>query len=231
MTISEFSNEFDIMYDNASNQAPGLSEYEKSVFLTKAQEDVVRGLYNGTVKIGESFDTTEENQRLISSLIETTKLIRGIPVHTNMPLSKDSVIYVTPPSLMYVVYEAVYPTNQPDNSKPLPIYPVTLDEYYRVINNPFRRFNKKRVLRVIANSGIFMELIPHESVELGEYLIRYIAKPDPIILEELTDGVSINGETEPSTCKLDESIHRIILQQAVVIALGVFGLDQQPQSK
>jgi hypothetical protein len=37
MTNPEFSDEFDIYYNNiTSNQAPGLNEYEKSVFLTEA---------------------------------------------------------------------------------------------------------------------------------------------------------------------------------------------------
>ena len=35
MTNQEFSNEFDILYNNVvGNQAPGLDTYEKSVFLT-----------------------------------------------------------------------------------------------------------------------------------------------------------------------------------------------------
>ncbi len=34
---NEFSSEFDVLYNNiTSNQAPGLDDYEKSVFLTKA---------------------------------------------------------------------------------------------------------------------------------------------------------------------------------------------------
>ena len=37
MNHTEFSNEFDVLYNNImSNAAPGLNEYEKSVFLTKA---------------------------------------------------------------------------------------------------------------------------------------------------------------------------------------------------
>lgn len=43
MTTNEFSNEFDVLYNNiTSNQAPGLDEYEKSVFLTRAQDDIVK---------------------------------------------------------------------------------------------------------------------------------------------------------------------------------------------
>ena len=43
MTNEEFSNEFDVLYNSiTSNQAPGLDEYEKSVFLTKAQSQLVK---------------------------------------------------------------------------------------------------------------------------------------------------------------------------------------------
>ena len=47
MTTQEFSNEFEVLYNNImSNQAPGLDEYEKSIFLTKAQEELVRDYFN-----------------------------------------------------------------------------------------------------------------------------------------------------------------------------------------
>ena len=43
MTTQEFSLEFDLLYNNiSSNQAPGLTEYEKSTFLTQAQEEIVK---------------------------------------------------------------------------------------------------------------------------------------------------------------------------------------------
>ena len=68
MTLQEFSTEFDLLYDNiSSNQAPGLTEYEKSVFLTQAQEALVLDLYKGTA--GDSFETTEEVTRYLSSLV------------------------------------------------------------------------------------------------------------------------------------------------------------------
>ena len=47
MTVEDFSIEFDLLFNNiASNKAPGLNDYEKSLFLTQAQELVVRGLYS-----------------------------------------------------------------------------------------------------------------------------------------------------------------------------------------
>lgn len=71
MTNSEdWSLQFDLLYNNiSSNQAPGLTEYEKSVFLTQAQEAVILDLYKGTS--GDSFETTEEVTRYLSSLVKT----------------------------------------------------------------------------------------------------------------------------------------------------------------
>lgn len=47
MTLQEFDNEFDVLYNNiTSNQAPGLDAYEKSVFLTKAQDEILKAYFN-----------------------------------------------------------------------------------------------------------------------------------------------------------------------------------------
>lgn len=47
MTTTEFSNQFEILYNNiTSNQAPGLDEYEKSVILTQAQEEILEAFFN-----------------------------------------------------------------------------------------------------------------------------------------------------------------------------------------
>ena len=64
MTNEEFSNEFDVLYNSiTSNQAPGLDEYEKSVFLTKAQDEIIKGYFNPrTNKTQEGFDGNERRQ-------------------------------------------------------------------------------------------------------------------------------------------------------------------------
>ena len=64
MTNSEFSNEFDVLYQNiTSNQAPGLDEYEKSVFLTKAQDEIIKSYFDPrTNKPQEGFDDSSKRQ-------------------------------------------------------------------------------------------------------------------------------------------------------------------------
>ena len=69
MTPTEFSTEFDILYNNlASNAAPPLNEYEKSVFLTKAQLDIVVELYSGRNQLGLYFESSEEARTYLKPL-------------------------------------------------------------------------------------------------------------------------------------------------------------------
>jgi hypothetical protein len=74
MLLNELSVEFDLLYNNiSSNQAPGLTEYEKSVFLTEAQEAVILELYKGTA--GDAFESTEEVTRYLSSLVKSKNAV------------------------------------------------------------------------------------------------------------------------------------------------------------
>ena len=46
MTLKEMSDEFDLLYDTAAEEAPGLNSYEKSMFLTKGMLELVEMRYN-----------------------------------------------------------------------------------------------------------------------------------------------------------------------------------------
>jgi hypothetical protein len=48
-----------------------LDEYEKSLFLTQAQEEIVINLYNGKNPYGDSFESTEELRRYLDELVKT----------------------------------------------------------------------------------------------------------------------------------------------------------------
>ena len=81
ITPEELSGRFDVLLNSYSQKANtgdissvvdiNLNEYEKSVFLTKAQEEVVVNLYNGKNIYGDSFESTEEIRRYLDALIKT----------------------------------------------------------------------------------------------------------------------------------------------------------------
>lgn len=80
MEIQEFSNGFDILYNNImSNAAPGLDEYEKSFFLTKAQDEILRNYFNPKGnKYQEGFDDSQKRQIDFSNLMKSQSITSTI---------------------------------------------------------------------------------------------------------------------------------------------------------
>ena len=75
MNRFEMSNEMDVLLSAYTlDVAIVLDEYEKSVYLTKAQEDIVLEIYNGRNNLGISFESNEEARRL---LVEAVKYINN----------------------------------------------------------------------------------------------------------------------------------------------------------
>lgn len=79
MTSLEFSNEFEILYNNImSNQSPGIDEYEKSMFLTKAQLELVKNYFNPrSNKTQEGYDDSAKRQYDFSVLNTVKKYFAG----------------------------------------------------------------------------------------------------------------------------------------------------------
>lgn len=225
MTTEEFSNEFDTLLNSYSTieafgKTPStieLNEYEKSIFLTNAQEEIVIGMYNGKNPFGDSFERTEEIRRYLSSLIKTYTTADKKVGYTG--LSKSSVFFELPNDLWFITYESV---NLKDDGlgcmsgKDITVVPITQDEYHRIIKNPFRGTNDRRALRLDLSSKI-VEIVSKYNVE--SYLVRYLSKPTPIVLTDLTDNLSINGISVKTECELNPVIHRTILEKAVKLAI------------
>ena len=219
MTVQEFSNEFDILYNNImSNQAPGLDAYEKSVFLTQAQEDVVKAYYQGSSTGIGPFENTEAVRRSLAELIET----RGYSYKSNSPtgLTKE-VVYQLDPDVWFIVQEHIVDQNQ----NIINVIPTQYDELSKLRKNPFRGPSKDRILRIDYKDNSVILFIGNNNIDLqGEnYVVTFVKQPKPIILEDLTDtSLSINDEMTPSTCQLHSSIHRLILTQAVSLAAAAY---------
>lgn len=224
MTTEEFSNEFDTLLNSYSTieafgKTPStieLDEYEKSVFLTNAQEEIVIGMYNGKNPFGDSFERTEEIRRYLSDLIKTYTTDKKVE-YTG--LSKSSVFFELPDDLWFITYESV---NLKDDGlgcmsgENISVIPITQDEYHRIKKNPFRGTNERRALRLDL-SGKVVEIISKYNIE--SYLVRYLSRPAPIILTNLIDNLSINGVNTKTECELNPVIHRAILERAVKLAI------------
>lgn len=220
MTNEEFSNEFDTLVNSNSTFSSTLTplefdEYEKSVFLTKAQESVVIALYKGTLT-GDSFEKTEELRRYLDSLVKTYSTSEQV---VGKVLTSNSYLFNLPKDTWFITYEGVESKDKRlgcAKGSIMEVVPVTQDELHKTLRNPFRMPNERRVLR-LDTEGNTVELISVYSID--KYWIRYLSKPDPIILIDLPEGITINKEREATECKLNPAIHRVILEMAVSLAL------------
>lgn len=207
MTTSEFDVQFDIYYNNVtSNQAPGLNAYEKSVFLTRAQLQLVQEYFNPRIDGTEGgFDGSPKRQTDFSSITITESLSDlGSPsnyvrIHPNSFIFKisqgGSGTHYSPLAILnefVTVLKVVDGINHYDN---LTVKPLSFTEYQRVMLQPYKYPPKGMAWRIM-NNGEYAEVIsPTLTGGTVTYNVRYIRKPGPIILEPRLDElqVSIDG--------------------------------------
>ena len=225
-TCPEWENGFDLLYQNiTSNQAPGHNAYEKSMFLTEAEYAIVIGLYNGTLK--HSFEETEELTSYLATLVNQ----QDCPVAANAPKIVDkSKVYELPEDLLFLTLEMSTVEVEGCGTKQAVVIPVPQEQFWRTTRNPFKRQNDDRVLRLAYGSSEslgdslytarYSELVSDN--DIVKYTVRYLKKPEPIILQDLEDGLTIDGESTARTCKLPEALHQVILEEAVRRAKAVW---------
>lgn len=219
MSIGEFSNQFDILYNNImSNAAPGINEYEKSVLLTKAQDEIVKNYFNPKGnKYQEGFDDSAKRQIDFSGLISVKE---GTLLDGQAGFDLRAKIYKIPEDVFLIINETLT-----TDTGVKQVIPISFDEYSRLMSKPYKEPLKYQAWRLItegSGSGdIIVELIPHSGETVSKYTIKYVRRPKPIVLVDLASeygDVSINGVSTISECELNPLIHEEILQRAVELA-------------
>lgn len=122
-----------------------------------------------------------------------------------------------PSKLMYAINEMVEVTRN-DKKILLQVIPVKFDEYSRLMCKPYKRPLKYQAWRLINNDVVNKaDIVVGPSDTLTKYTIRYVRRPNPIIVSDL-DGLSIEGKSTATECELDPILHEEILQRAVELA-------------
>ena len=293
MTAQEFNDSFDVLYNNiTSNQAPGLDSYEKSVFLTKAQDEIIKNYFLKQSNPKQAgFDDNQKRQADFSNLMKTVtftqfnptgavaavassttlgvnatadsnttyykrisdtsgigylkdgsyRYIETIPgniprseiLYTLKRLGKDGPgKYVSQSSavcvslidndVFIIVNERVTVTR---DSKTIQLVanPISYEEYDRLMQKPFKYPTHYQAWRLMTDINKTFDIVVGPIYTVTKYVIRYIKRPKPIIVDTLGD-LTINGysygtgENQTQGCELDEILHQEILQRAVELA-------------
>lgn len=248
MTNIEFSNEFDVLYNSiTSNQAPGLDEYEKSVFLTKAQDEIIKSYFNPrSNKTQEGFDGNEKRQIDFSMIMKSH--VYSIFLESFFDLRDNTKAVQLETDILMFVNEYVEVTRGNNNTpNRLTVLPINYREYSRLMSKPYKRPLKNQAWRILDSSTGTKkaELIIGPKDTIKKYVIRYVKRPRAIILDVLSDGTSLDGyvgadqagiptavvgrATQGITCELDPILHSEILQRAVELAKAAYIGDLQSQ--
>lgn len=239
MTCEEFSNQFDVQINSFSAQLPfgytqdalKFDEYEKSIFLTEAQNELVISLYNGNNTLfREAYEETEQLRKYLTNLVytfeednpqENTDDCPPYSSNNNNEVYYKIDLSTADHKVLYIVWEGVM-----IGGKFRDVVPVKYDEWLRISRNPFRQPNKKwRALRLDTGKDI-IEII--SASEISSYHMRYVAKPSPIVLIDLTnEGLEVDGVSTKTECQLNEVLHPFILNLAIQKALTSRALNNK----
>ena len=194
MNTSEFSVAFDVYYNNiTSNQAPGLNEYEKSMFLTQAQNQLVREYFNSRIdQAGGGYDGNEKRQYDFSCLTKHSVLET---VNAEDKFDQRALVYKLPDDWFLTINEQVTVNNPTNGSKYITVYPISLQEYDRLMSKPYKYPNKNQVWRLITEH-VYERITPTPEPVYASYYYKWNFLPDQD--EDACDmGVKINNISCP----------------------------------
>lgn len=219
MNVQELSNLFDTLlqpYITKGNfgkqNTLAFDEYEKSIFLTKAQEQIVLELY-------QELEQSEEVRKYLSNLIKTDNYAPvGEQDETLINNNFKSYKVEISNDILFMIYEqcTLSDENNCINNKIVSVVPTIHDDLDKVLKNPFKSPNSRKVIRLDFDNKI--ELI--SKYNITNYKVRYLKKPNPIILVALEGNLSINnGDTKVSNGETNPILHERIVQRAVQLAV------------
>ena len=238
MTNEEFSNEFDVLYNSiTSNQAPGLDEYEKSVFLTKAQSEILREYFNSRVDgANGGFDGSQKRQYDFSFLIKTTILDANLANEGEegyIPkVDNRGYLFNFPEDYFLSINEVI--RDDESSNKFYSVVSISYSDYQRLMTKPYAYPPKRVAWRLFIGTiqktleGTSDKVTVPVAEIIGkfvgnsdnwDYTLRYVKKPNPIILINLTDDdLSIEGKKTETPCEFPSQLHQEILERAVTLA-------------
>lgn len=227
MTVEEMSLAFDVGYDNiAGASAPPIDVYEKSLYLTKAQLEIVKNYYDAlSNRKQRGFEGSEKRRVDLKQLIKDYKTSTSFT--NSLSIYPTSKFFNIPQDVFLIVNEKAKILNTGcDLNKIIQVKPVNYDEFNKQIDNPFKRPDNSLAWRLdisnINNNKVVEIITPFTNLE---YQIRYLKYPKPIILTDLItsfpfENLTIEGLSVITPCELDNEIHQEILDRAIELAFA-----------
>jgi len=249
MTTAEFSRQFDVRFNNIdSNLAHSVTEYEKSLYLTQAQLEIVKNYFNPKGnKYQEGFDGSPKRDVDFSNIIKIKAIGTGtggtgVAVTGNVEFGIKTVRFSIVDNVMMILNER-FSFNGTGNPSvydyDTTVVPIDYKQYQTILGKAYKdpplrqtwRFIRSGAITNGASVSLDVELITKSNFAIGSayiYHVRYLKRPVPIILEAL-GSLTIENTSAVTQCELSPELHDEILARAVEIAKADFQGDLNSQ--
>lgn len=246
MTVEEFSRQFDVRFNNIdSNLAHSVTEYEKSLYLTQAQLEIVKNYFNPKGnKYQEGFDGSPKRDIDFSNIIDIKAIGTGAGcvagVVSTPSFGVTAIVLTIPANVLFILNER-FSFNYATGAYPhiTTVIPIDYQQYQTVFGKAYKDPPIRQTWRLV-RGGAFatgypnVELIPKSNFNIGlpyDYTVRYVRYPRPIVLEAMTSVTSIQGITSKTECELPPELHEEILARAIEICKSDYLGDLNNQVK
>lgn len=199
--------------------APGLNDYEISLYLTQAHRELVNNYYNGNYK-GDSIESSEKVRSLLNKYIKEGSI-------TDIDFTMETTMYGIRRTLISLpsnVWRLLSETIIDDGNMAILVKPITYDDWQLAAENPFRKPNSHKAWRLDINVGDEpkRQIIIMADRVFKEYKFVYLKYPDAIILSDLDDtlpGLEISGMNQMFIPDyIDNFFWELIINRAVELA-------------
>lgn len=252
MTLEEFSTEFDVLYNSiTSNAAPGFNDYEKSVLLTLAQEELIKSYFvanNNTTGVG--LDGSQKRHYDFSTLIKIKSLkniiydIITARDKVEIPsLNKDAnAVFLIPNDVFLILNEHLIAK---DNN--YIVFPISYDTYNLLMSKPFPYPNKRQAWRLdssidgevaalkvihvsddkdISSKNITFESIYHKPLNIEINIKNGDYLSDFVVVSESKEAVNITLNLSNTANNDIVDIHNYMFKLMDATILKNRGLDK-----
>lgn len=222
MTYRELSDAFDV-YSNRFASAKNTSlipfdEYEKSLFLTKAADELVKELL-------PFYDRNEKIKKQLLPITRTAQVSLDSNVPASARVKNGSLVYELPANTIYVAAESL---KNALGAILRQIKPLKDDEAFYSIDSPFRSTTKGYAFRGSLSYIVNNELKKYSEVITDinsgtdpKYYIKYIIDVPAIIVTDDLDNASVKGISQNADIDLEaplSMLHEKILDRAIIMA-------------
>ena len=146
-TVKEWSDAFDVLFNEImSNASASLDEYDKSIFLTKGQEEIVKNYFNPKGnKYQEGFDDNAKRQSDFATLI-SNKSLDTVADYSKFDSRSNAYKY---PDDFFIAINEQFQVTADGKTYPYTILPLSYADYNKAMQKPYKYPPKSQVWRLI----------------------------------------------------------------------------------